>query len=781
MNYRREYDQYWNGAALASKVEVASQKEIALQAIEFLGRGSTLDVGCGRGSLVEALLANGVDALGVDVSGVAFRNSPLVESGRLQVGSALSLPFADNRFENVTAINLLENIDLVDVPQVLAELRRVATRYLLLKIQVADEGGRKLHSIQTRNAWEKMCFEAGFRKHPNYYGINDYQGLQQDGAHILIPLEKIPDEALRAYPLSCLAEERGLHMDMFRESGSRSDAHVFRYHLASQYVRPGDVVLDAACGLGYGSYVIQHTTKASRVLGIDGSDYAVAYADANFAAGCSRVGFQKGFLPQCLAGIPDHSVDMVLSFETLEHVEDPEALLAEFQRVLTPGGRIVVSVPNDWRDETGKDPNPYHLQVYQGESLREQISNGFEVECFFAQSADRCKNLDRPLEWKPKPRTIEKVPRSGSLDIEAEWWLAVACKPMQGGREIPFVDRCFEDKERQCAGNALEFQRDYENPWLIRAMVSIGLRTESAELIAKWAEEVIHLHSADSADAGAALCVRLYPLLKDDAQESGASLLEKAQDYLKAPAKNPNVLRWQVSLSFVMGLLALRGGNHEKACGYFTKVLKLPVLEYSPTLLTKTAESAWYLGLLVGNQGRSEEAAKIWQRTAESLYVSLGSYMKDADKGSLPDFVHREITSVISLASRLFTASKYAGLLLEQPRVFHQEILADALACKDGLLNRIRQLENWSSAQAEGRVWLEGQLNASQMEVSRLKDELRQAQEEMERSRACAGQEANQADVPPKEKLRVAPGTILLRELNRLVKQGKRLLGKRSA
>lgn len=781
MDYRREYDRYWSENDLASKMELASQKEAAMQVMEFFGRGSTLDVGCGRGNFVEALLGQGVNASGIDVSARAFRGSALVDTGRLQVGSALSLPYADGSFQTVTAINLLEGIDVADVPQVLAELRRVAKRAVFLKIQVAKEGAAEIRTLQSRNAWEKMCFEAGFRKHPNYYGINDYSGLQHDGTHILIPLEKIPEKALSVHPLRSLAEERGLHMDMFRESGSRSDAHVYRYHLASQYVRPGDVVLDAACGLGYGSYVIQHTTKASEVLGIDGSDYAIEYAEANFGQGESRVRFQKGYLPQCLAEIPDHSIDMVLSFETLEHVEDPEALLAEFERILTPGGRIVVSVPNDWRDETGKDPNPYHLHVYLGETLREQITNRFEVECFFAQSADRCKNLDRPLEWKAKPRTIVKVPGSGSLEIEAEWWLAVACKPIQGGKDVRFIDRCFEDKERLCAGNALEFQRDYENPWLIRAMVSIGLRTESAELISKWADEVLQQHSPDSADVGAALCVRLYHSLKDEKQESRTTLLEQAQGYLKSPAKNPNALRWHVSLSFVMGLLALRGGNHAEARKYFAKVLELPVSEYSPTLLTKTAESAWYLGLLVGDQGRGEEAAKIWQQAAESIYVCLGSFMRDAQKESFPDFVHREITGVASLASRLFTASKYADLLLEQPRVFHQEITADAIACKDGLMNRIRQLEGWSSAQADGHAWLEGQLQARQLEIVGLREELGRLQAELELSKANASQVESAADQVPQRGKEIAPGKILLRELNRLVKQGKRLLGKRSA
>ncbi|WP_422649192.1 class I SAM-dependent methyltransferase [Cupriavidus sp. H18C1] len=192
-------------------------------------------------------------------------------------------------------------------------------------------------------------------------------------------------------------------MDMLRESGSRSDAHVFRYQLAARFVRPGDVVLDAASGLGYGSHLIWTGTKASKVIGIDGSEYAAKYASSNFGYADEGLEFREGFLPQCLHSIPDNSVDLVVSFETLEHVEDPEGLLAEFDRVLAPGGRFIGSVPNDWSDETGEDPNPFHLHVYTLEKFRQQLRARFAVEKFFSQTADRVKKLGAKCEWVRRP------------------------------------------------------------------------------------------------------------------------------------------------------------------------------------------------------------------------------------------------------------------------------------------------------------------------------------------------------------------------------------------
>ena len=280
-----------------------------------------------------------------------------------------------------------------------------------------------------RHALESQAFAAGWRKHPGYYLMLDYEALQHDAGPLVVPLEKLPAAAARAFPLQALKEERDLHMDMLREPGERSDGHVIRYHLAAELVRPGDRVLDAACGLGYGSYVLAQSTRCASVLGVDGSDYAIDYAQQNFGAVDPRLSFRKAWLPGDLASLPDEGFDLIISFETLEHIDNPTGLLAEFDRLLCPGGRLIVSVPNDWSDETGKDPNPHHLHVYTLDSLRQQFSRHFVREHLFQQIASGCKRRSTGNQWAPLPRTLREVPVETAMAPDSEWWVLSGSKP----------------------------------------------------------------------------------------------------------------------------------------------------------------------------------------------------------------------------------------------------------------------------------------------------------------------------------------------------------------
>ncbi|MGC5341134.1 class I SAM-dependent methyltransferase, partial [Escherichia coli] len=72
----------------------------------------------------------------------------------------------------------------------------------------------------------------------------------------------------------------------------------------------------------------------------------------------------------------DQSVDVFVSFETLEHVPDPERIISEVKRVLKPGGTFIGSVPNLWCDETGNDPSPFHFIVFDLPKLVSVVSLG---------------------------------------------------------------------------------------------------------------------------------------------------------------------------------------------------------------------------------------------------------------------------------------------------------------------------------------------------------------------------------------------------------------------
>lgn len=115
--------------------------------------------------------------------------------------------------------------------------------------------------------------------------------------------------------------------------------HLHRYILACELARGRDV-LDVACGEGYGSNLLAGVARS--VVGVDIADSAVAHARAQYTR--QNLRFVQG---DCaLLPLEDASVDLVVSFETIEHHDQHEAMLAEIDRVLRPGGSLIISSPN---------------------------------------------------------------------------------------------------------------------------------------------------------------------------------------------------------------------------------------------------------------------------------------------------------------------------------------------------------------------------------------------------------------------------------------------------
>jgi len=85
-----------------------------------------LDIGCAKGFLVKDLLALGIDAYGLDVSKYALMNCEPEVVGRLQIGSAESLPFPDGSFDAVLCINMLHNLPRELGNVALQEMERLA-------------------------------------------------------------------------------------------------------------------------------------------------------------------------------------------------------------------------------------------------------------------------------------------------------------------------------------------------------------------------------------------------------------------------------------------------------------------------------------------------------------------------------------------------------------------------------------------------------------------------------------------------------------------------------
>jgi len=107
--------------------------------------------------------------------------------------------------------------------------------------------------------------------------------------------------------------------------------HLQRYALCRGLVR-GKRVLDIATGEGYGAAML--CGPASRVIGVDVAADAILHARAKYRA--ANVHFVVG---ACEAiPLAAGSIDVIVSFETIEHLVDHDAMMREFRRVLAPGG-----------------------------------------------------------------------------------------------------------------------------------------------------------------------------------------------------------------------------------------------------------------------------------------------------------------------------------------------------------------------------------------------------------------------------------------------------------
>jgi 2-polyprenyl-3-methyl-5-hydroxy-6-metoxy-1,4-benzoquinol methylase len=194
--------------------------------------------------------------------------------------------------------------------------------------------------------------------------------------------------------------------------------HLARYEFACSLVR-GKRVLDVACGCGFGSYLLATCGEALSVLGADIDKDSVRYGQAKYPAAnivrtvadATHLNFKEEF-------------DVAVSFETIEHLENPEGFINTIHESLGADGLFLVSTPITLQTTT-TPYNPFHKIEWSYEDFQNMLSKRFSIERVYVQSIEhkpakliallrRIFNRDRKI----KPVTTALVEIKEELKIK---------------------------------------------------------------------------------------------------------------------------------------------------------------------------------------------------------------------------------------------------------------------------------------------------------------------------------------------------------------------------
>lgn len=183
-------------------------------------------------------------------------------------------------------------------------------------------------------------------------------------------------------------------------SGERLETHIFtetttehlhRYALSIEYVK-NKIVLDIASGEGYGSNILSQYAKY--VTGVDICEETVKNANQKYLR--PNLIFKKGSTSQI--PLEDNSVDVVISFETIEHHDQHDEMMLEIKRVLNANGVLIISTP-DKKNYTDLPNviNPHHIKELYLEEFKTLMNKYFVYTEFGFQKMFTGSIIEREL------------------------------------------------------------------------------------------------------------------------------------------------------------------------------------------------------------------------------------------------------------------------------------------------------------------------------------------------------------------------------------------------
>ena len=265
-------------------------------------------------------------------------------------------------------------------------------------------------------------------------------------------------------------------------------------------------VLDVASGEGYGSAIL--ASVATNVVGIDVDAESIEHARAAYSLENLRFETANATTLPLEAG----SVDVVVCFETLEHLREHDELIREFKRVLVPNGLLVISSPNKaiYSDEADY-ANPHHVRELYFAEFDDLLRANFAAVAVYGQQLATVSLLH--------PTTVESATdvawlvRDGAGGVPDPTYFVAVCS---NGATLPRLASSYFDpsnllfRDSELAHEATRRRvRELENEVQWRATVASIAPPESADHISDPTLAKRRVVIASSFKAGAEFCAAM--------------------------------------------------------------------------------------------------------------------------------------------------------------------------------------------------------------------------------------------------------------------------------
>ena len=622
IDYSAAYNDFWARDDRIGSDSYPNIDDLIEQIVATVGYGRVLDIGCGEGRLVRALIEKGVDAYGIDVSSVAINRATQYCPGRFQCASVIDLPFTDHYFDAIVSTDCLEHIDPNDVPIAIAELRRICSQYAFFTIATTIDREEHWHlTVKPRKWWEERFFEAGFIRHPEYYKLNSLNHIASEPWQITLPLSTVCAN-LHAHNLS---------PKYLRDVELSADIILSCYTSISDLARPGDLVFHVGAPSSDFSFLMY--SRAER------NEIHVFLAETEGVVSSQEYVDFKNIRFHSLAGLPKiiEEYSGKISFVVVESgfTEQAKSILSNGS--LVPGGRVIyISELEGVADNKSNNPVPENFTLEETQYLE-----------FFSLRASFSVYLS-------------------SFDSKQDEFI-----PRLHGYASP-------------PANLINFVRDYSNPWLLQNLVVPGVRTSNIEILTQESKLIIQRRNIEtSADFGAALCVFGYRMLDHNVTADIISpFIRRIDDYLAAvdfDGISPHCQRWVISLKYLQARLFLKMGNIEFAIASFRSVVSKNALAFSPTLVTKIISSFTFIGDAALGNHQINDAAAAYEKGVNAGFSALNAQPSEwigrwelPIKGAMYEAVQiADLTNICLLKLRALKLSTDFGHPML--RVFHAD------------------------------------------------------------------------------------------------------------